>query len=174
MKRLAIMPALCLAVGLLAACASVPAPLDFAADQLIAAESNEARAVRLAGAAELTCSTILTEGAAGAMASCQRLRDASASVAAAVTGGYFETNVSAAAVVLLDEVYRFTEDNVPPGDLSTLAKIRTAFDALKTVEGARAGLADLANLVAAVDAGATSYDSALAMTLARFDNTMKN
>ena len=173
MNSLAKMPALCL-VGLLAACASVPAPLDVAADQLISAKSNEARAVRLVGAAELTCATLKKEGPAGADLSCQRLRDASANVAAAVSGGYFETSISAAAVVLLDEIYRFTEDRVPPGDLSTLAKIRTAFDALKTVEGARAGLTDLANLMAAVDAGATSYDSALAMTLARFDATMKN
>ncbi|WP_193171242.1 hypothetical protein [Nisaea nitritireducens] len=174
MKRLAKMPVLCLVVGLLAACASVPAPLDLAADQMIAAKSNKARAVRLVGAAELTCATLKKEGAAGAVAACQRLRDASDSVAAAVIDGYFETSVSAAAVALLDEVYRFTEDNVPPGDLSTLAKIRTAFDALKTVEGARAGLTDLADLVAAVDADVTAYDSALAMTLARFDNTMKN
>lgn len=174
MKRLAIMPVLCLALGLLAACASVPPPLDLAADQLIVAKSNEARAVRLVGAAELTCATVKNEGAAGAVVSCQRLHDVSASVVVAVSGGYFETSISAAAVVLLDEVYRFTEDNVPPGDLSTLAKIRTAFDALKAVEGARAGLTDLANLVAAVDAGATSYDSAIAMTLVRFDNTMKN
>lgn len=174
MKYLAKMPVLCLAVAILAACTSIPSPLDVAADQLIGAKSNEARVVRLVGAAEIACATIKRESASGAMTSCQRLRAASDLATKALTDGYFETNMSAAAVVLLDEVYRFTEDSVPSGDLSTVAKIRTAFDALKAVESARAGLTDLANLVAAVDADATPYETALAITLARFDNTMKN
>ena len=122
----------------------------------------------------LSACTSVPTPLAGAAASCQRLRGAADGAASALTAGYFETSMSAAAVVLLDEVYRFTEARMPSGDLSTLAKIRTAFDALKTVEGARAGLTDLANLVAAVDAGATPYESAIKITLARFDNTMKN
>lgn len=174
MKHVAKMPVLCLAVAILAACASIPSPLDVAADQLVGAKSNEARVVRLVGAAEIACATIKRESASGAMASCQRLRAASDLATKALAAGYFETNMSAAAVVLLDEVYRFTEDSVPSGGLSTVSKIRTAFDALKTAESARAGLTDLANLVSAVDAGATSYESAIEMTLARFDITIKN
>lgn len=163
MKRFICAAAFGVAVLFLSGCSS--APLDKVADQVIEAETIEERALRLAGLAVLECEILASRAVtaleiSAALDGCGALSAVAQRVENARVNGFFESEISAAARVLIAGAIRLAgRIEAPPDNIAEGALL--AYRLLGTLEGARAGLADLDSIIGRYRAGGLSYAAAL-------------
>lgn len=151
-------------------------PLDAAADRIVKADGRDERALRLQALAalevELIAGRVETAAeVAGVKPVVEALYLAAAGVDRARAGVYFESTLSAAARQVLAAA-QLIAGPIPEKPPSTGEAVRLALAALGTVEGARAGVADIAALLDRVRAGEVSYEGAKGAVVHRFGEAL--
>lgn len=163
MKRFFGAAILGVAVLFLSGCSS--APLDKVADQVVEADTIEERTLRFAGLAVVECEILASRAVTAAevtaaRSGCDALSSVSQRIENARAAGFFESEISAGARVLIDGAVRLAgRIEAPPDNLADGALL--AYRILGSLDGARAGLADLDSIIGRYRAGGLSYAAAL-------------